>query len=141
MNRWLFVAPRFSRKIIMLFTFAYLAMIASFLVMEAKPFESATSLDCVAGPKTDSASTQVATGTCSTVMVQICEVRIPAAPYIIIDPVKSVIPDRLENNAPAEASRVDLLSGVGWLPEDWTMRRYQVILARWILHPTWSGRT
>lgn len=116
MNRWLFVAPRFSGKIILLFAFAYLAMITTLLVMEAKPFESATSLDCGVGPKTDSASTQVATRAPSTVPVHVCEVRIPAAPYIIIDPVNLVIPDRLENSALAEASQVDLLSGVGWLP-------------------------
>ena len=116
MNRWLFWAPRFSGKIILLFAFAYLAMITSFIIMAAMPFGSATTLDFGVDPKTDWASTQVATRAPSTVPVHFCEVRIPAAPYIIIDPVNLVIPDRLENSALAEASRFDLLSGVGWLP-------------------------
>ena len=87
MNRWLLVAPQFSGKSILLFTFAYLVMIMSFIIMAAMPFESATTLDFGVDPKTVRASTQVATRTPSTVPVHFCEVRIPAAPYIIIDPV------------------------------------------------------
>ena len=84
--RSIFLAPRFSGKTVILFTFAYLTMITIFLIMAANPFGPETSLDFGVGPKTTSPSNQVATGALSTILVQILEVPIPAVPYIIFDP-------------------------------------------------------
>ena len=84
--RSIFLAPRFSGKTVMLFTFAYLTMITIFLIMAANPFGPETSLDFGVGPKTILVSNQVATGAFSAVLPQIPEVPIPAVPYIIFDP-------------------------------------------------------
>ena len=84
--RSIFLSPRSSGKTVMLFTFAYLTMITSFWIVAANPFGPETSLDFGVGPKTVSASNQVATGASSTIPVQIPEVPIPAVPYIIFDP-------------------------------------------------------
>lgn len=84
--RSIFLAPRISGKTVMLFTFAYLTMITIVLIMAASPFGPETSLDFRVGPKTISASDQVATGAFSTISVQIPEVPISAVRYIIIDP-------------------------------------------------------
>ena len=79
------LAPRFSGKTVMLFTFVHLTMITIILIMAANPFGPETSLDFRVGPKTISASDQVATGAFSTIPVQIPQVPIPAVPYIIFD--------------------------------------------------------
>ncbi len=86
LNRSIFLAPRFSGKTMVFFTFSYLAMITIFLIMAANPFGSAKSPDFGIGPESISGSNQVATGPASTIPVQVPEVPVPAAPYIIVDP-------------------------------------------------------
>lgn len=78
MNRSMFLAPQLSAKTITMLVFAYLAVVTIVLIMSSNPFESATSLDIGLFPKTVSASTQA-------VMVEIPEVRVPKAPYIIVE--------------------------------------------------------
>ena len=76
MKRSMFLAPNFSGKAITMMVFGYLAMVTVILIMTANPFQSTASLDF--GLQTAEASVQ-------TVVVEIPTVRIPAAPYIIIE--------------------------------------------------------
>ena len=76
MKRTMFLAPNFSGKAITMMVFGYLAMVTVILIMTANPFQSTASLDF--GPQTAEASVQA-------VVVEIPTVRIPAAPYIIIE--------------------------------------------------------
>ena len=78
MKHSIFLAPQVSAKTLTMLVFAYLAMVTVILLMTAKPFESAAALDFGVGPKTVSASTHV--------VVEITAVRIPAPPYIIVEP-------------------------------------------------------
>ncbi|MBC8279618.1 MAG: hypothetical protein H8E48_02430 [Chloroflexi bacterium] len=75
MNRSMFIAPRFSNQTIKMFVFGYLTMVLIILFSTGNPFQTTAALDL--SPHTVSASTQ-------TVVVEIPEVQIPAAPYIII---------------------------------------------------------
>ena len=77
MKRSMFLAPQLSTKTIAMLVFGYLAMVTVILIMTANPFQSMASLDL--GPQTVSASTP-------TVVVEIPEIRMPALPYIIIEP-------------------------------------------------------
>ena len=74
----LLLAPRFSKKTITMFVFAYLAMVTVILFMIARPFESETALDFGVTPQSGSTSTHEG--------VQVPGGRIPAAPYIIFEP-------------------------------------------------------
>ena len=75
----LLLAPRFSKKTITMFVFAYLAMVTVILFMIARPFESETARDFGVAPQSGSTSTHEG--------VQVPGGRVPAAPYIIFEPV------------------------------------------------------
>lgn len=75
MKRSMFLAPQLTGKTITKMIFGYLAMVTFVLVMTANPFQSTASLDF--RPQTVEASM-------NTVVVEIPEVQVPAAPYIII---------------------------------------------------------
>lgn len=77
MKRSIFLAPQLSQGTILKLVAAYLVMVTVILFVSANPFQSTASLNF--NPQTVSASTH-------NVMVEIPEVVIPAAPYIIVGP-------------------------------------------------------
>ena len=77
MNVSKFLAPRMSNKTILFLVFADLAITA--ILLTATSFESATALDLELGSQTISASAQ-------TIVVEIREAWLPAAPYLIVEP-------------------------------------------------------
>ena len=77
MNLSKLIGPRMDLEYIFLALFVYLAIIAVLVIGPAESLPSAHSFDLGVSPRSASASTHV--------VIEIPEVRIPTAPYIIVE--------------------------------------------------------